>query len=98
MNEVSSKHSSEVSEDIPLEAGEDSQADNNRDPNLVEENACLKIPTCLFHGNEEALAWAIDNCITITAFIGVGAFLGTVSSRSTTQAIILTYFLTQTEC
>lgn len=32
----------------------------------------------VFRGNQEALAWALDNCATICAFVGTGAFLGTV--------------------
>jgi MFS-type transporter involved in bile tolerance (Atg22 family) len=39
--------------------------------------SCSRIPQCLFRGNPEALAWCIDNCVTITSYIGVGAFLGT---------------------
>jgi hypothetical protein len=57
------------------------------EPPMMEE-AYQELPRCyprncrgrpVFRGNPEALAWALDNCST--TFVGVGAFLGTVSSH-----------------
>jgi len=51
-------------------------AEETHQPSRCYPKTCSGQP--IFRGNPEALAWAIDNCVTVLSYVGIGAFLGTV--------------------